>query len=80
MFFTSPRNSIAAQRSLLERLQCNILLSPNPRPPYTTALADACGLSILEVPSVEDLLDEQHDFFPFERAYEEALSEPFLAV
>lgn len=80
IFLTSPRNSMAAQKSLLEALQCTTLLSPNPRPPYTVALGDTCELNVLEIPSVEDLLHGQHDPFPFERDYEEALSEPFVAV
>ena len=80
MFLTSPRNSVAAQKSLFEHLNCKTIVSPNPRPIFTTALLGACKLNIIEVPSVEDLLGKEHHPFPFDKAFEDALSEPFFAV
>ncbi|KAJ8067956.1 hypothetical protein OCU04_003538 [Sclerotinia nivalis] len=81
IFLTSPRNSVAAQINLLERLKCTTVLSPTPRPPQTTAILEAnTKLRVLEVPTVDDLLDEKHRHFPYEKSFEKAKREPFVVV
>lgn len=80
MFLTSPRNSVAAQINLLDRLNCTIMLSSNPRPPSVTAILAAHELRVFEVPSVEDLLDKKYAHFPYKKAFAEARSDPLFAV
>ena len=80
MFLTSPRNSITAQTKLFEQLKCKTLLSPNPRPPPVKAILAAVQLSVIEVPSVEHLLEHQYKPFVFNRTFPEVLSEPLFAV
>ena len=80
MLLTSPRNSVAAQINLFDRLKCKVLLSPNPRPPAVTAIIAAHEVYVVEVPSVSDLLEKIHPHFPFEKNYHQALDQPLFAV
>lgn len=80
MFLTSPRNSVAAQINLFGRLKCKTMLSPTPRPPPVDAILDAHELRVLEVPSVDRLLEEQYPHFPVGKTFAEALSEPLFAM
>ncbi|MCJ1245408.1 hypothetical protein MMC30_002612 [Trapelia coarctata] len=80
VFLTSPRNSVAAQISLLERLKCKIMLSPSPRPPPVTAILDAHKLRLLEVPTADDLLTEQYPVYPFGKTFVEARLDPLFIV
>lgn len=56
------------------------MLSPTPRPPPVTAILHAHELRILEVPSVDRLLDEQYPHFPVVKTFAEALSDPLFAM
>lgn len=80
LFLTSPRNSIAAQIHLFDRLECTVLLSSNPRPPAVTAIASHRDFPVFEVPSVSYLLDTQHKHFAFEKTWPDARSEPLFVI
>ena len=80
MFLTSPRNSVAAQVNLFDRLKCKTILSPTPRPPSVNAVLASFQLRVVEVPSVDDLLGENHPPFPFTKSFIEARSEPVFAM
>lgn len=45
-----------------------------------TAILNAHDLRVLEVPSVDHLLDKQFPHFPIGKTFEEALSEPLFAM
>lgn len=57
MILPSPRNSVVAQLSLIHKINCNIILSTAPQLPPITGILEAIKLRKLEVPKVEDLLD-----------------------
>lgn len=80
MFLPSPRNSIAAQTSLFDRVKCKTLLTPSPPPPAVTAILEAYQTRKIEVPEVSWLLDESHPHFPYAKTFPEALKEPFFTV
>jgi len=80
MFLPSPRNSITAQVELIKKLDCKIMLSPTPQLAPTTAILSAIELQVLEVPSVEELLDTKYPHFPYNKSYESAFLEPIFAV
>ena len=80
LFLTSPRNSVAAQFNLFERLKCKILLSSAPRPPAVNAISDSQDFRVVEVPSVEYFLDTHHPQIPFTKTFEEALLDPLFVV
>ena len=79
MFLTSPRNSVAAHSSLLQRLNCTKLVAPVPRPPPVAAILEAQTLDVLDVPSVDDLLHTDYPQFAYTKTYPEAARET-LAV
>ena len=79
MFLTSPRNSVAAHSSLFKRLNCTKLVAPIPRPPPVTAILEAQTLDVLDVPSVDDLVNKEYPHFDFHKTYPEAAEET-LAV
>ncbi|GAA87321.1 NRPS-like enzyme [Aspergillus luchuensis] len=80
MFLTSPRNSVAAHRSLLDRLNCTKLVAPVPRPPPITAILEAQTLDVLEVPSIDDLLNTEYPHFEYAKTYPEAAGETFAVI
>ena len=80
MFLPSPRNSVTAQISLLERVKCRKLLTPNPRPPAVTSILAAHEIRVVEVPNVEWILDNTHQAFPYGKTFRKALTEPFFTV
>ncbi|KAL3465624.1 hypothetical protein BJX64DRAFT_50149 [Aspergillus heterothallicus] len=80
MFLTSPRNSVAAHKSLLEKLGCTRLVSPVPRPPPVAAILEAQPLDVFEVPSVDELLSKEYPHFEFEKTYPEAKKEPIAVI
>ncbi|PYI07034.1 acetyl-CoA synthetase-like protein [Aspergillus sclerotiicarbonarius CBS 121057] len=80
MFLTSPRNSVAAHNSLFKRLNCTKLVAPVPRPPPVTAILEAQTLDVLDVPSVEDLVNKDYPHFEFTKAYPEAAGETLAVI
>ena len=80
MFLPSPRNSVTAQISLLDRVKCRTLLTPNPRPPAVNAILTAHEIRVVEVPNVEWLLENLHRVFPYGKTFPKALTEPFFTV
>lgn len=80
LFLTSPRNSVAAQFNLFDRLNCKVLLSPDPRPPAVAAISDHHSFHVIEVPSVSFLLETEHPHFAFDKSWPEAQSEPLFVV
>ncbi|RAK99268.1 NRPS-like enzyme [Aspergillus ibericus CBS 121593] len=80
MFLTSPRNSVAAHSSLLQRLNCTKLVAPVPRPPPVTAILEAQTLDVLDVPSVDDLINTEYPHFEFTKTYPEAARETLAVI
>jgi len=81
LFLTSPRNSVPAHLTLLDGLDCNIFLAPTPRPPQVQALADAhSGLKVVDVPSVNELLEKKFEHFLYEKSFPEELEKPIFVV
>lgn len=80
MFLPSPRNSVIAQISLLDRVKCRTLLTPNPRPPAVNAILTAHDIRVVEVPDVDWLLEKLHQVFPYGKTFPKALTEPFFTV
>lgn len=80
IFLTSPRNSIAAQWSLLKSLNYTPFLSPSPRPPPVTAVVEALHLESFSVPSVEDLLSTDYSHFEYDKIYPTHASDKLVVV
>ena len=80
MFLPSPRNSVTAQISLLDRVKCKTLLTPNPPPPAVNAIHAAHEIRVVEVPHVDWFLEKSHRVFHYGKTFSEALTEPFFTV
>ncbi|KAJ6002607.1 acetyl-CoA synthetase-like protein [Penicillium sp. IBT 35674x] len=80
MFLPSPRNSLAAQQALLEKLDCTTLLVPTPRPPFVTAMIEAIPLKVVEVPSLDTLLTTEFPVFEYRKTYPEAATDRIVVL
>ncbi|KAL2785317.1 acetyl-CoA synthetase-like protein, partial [Aspergillus keveii] len=80
MFLTSPRNSVGAHTSLLERLECTKFLAPIPRPPPVAAILEASKVDLLDVPSIDDLLAKDYPHFELTKTYAEAATERLAVI
>lgn len=56
------------------------MVSPNPRPQAVTAITASHNLRILEIPSVEELLDISHPHYPYDKSFEETRKEPLVVL
>lgn len=71
MFIPSPRNSIVAQRELLARTECRILLTPDPEPPMVTGLLRENPMSMIKIPSLEELFKHDETIIPYVYVHEQ---------
>lgn len=75
MFLPSPRNSVEAHRSLLQRLECKTLLTPVPRPPFIANILAAHPLRTLDLPSVNTLVETEYPHFEYSKKYPEDVND-----
>lgn len=75
MLLVSPRNSGAANQSLLEKLDCKTLITPVPRPPFIAAILKAHPLETVDIPSLETLLTTEYPHFMYDKSYPEAAND-----
>ncbi|KAJ8108999.1 hypothetical protein ONZ43_g6259 [Nemania bipapillata] len=80
MFFTSPRNSPAAQRALFSKLNCETLLTTDPVPPPAVAVAQAANARTLVIPKLDELIATSYPIYSCKKTYEEAKSDPLIII
>lgn len=80
MLFTSPRYSALAQVKLMKELDCKTMLVPTVRPPVTNMILEAYEMRVYQIPELRDLLDQDHPSYPYEKTFDEARSEPLVAL
>jgi acyl-coenzyme A synthetase/AMP-(fatty) acid ligase len=80
IFTISPRNSIPALVDMFARLGCTKLLSPDPKPPPVIALLERHAMVHCPVPTLEQLLDEEHEHFPYDKAHPDACHDPLWII
>ncbi|KAL4900128.1 hypothetical protein BDW74DRAFT_183082 [Aspergillus multicolor] len=80
LFCTSPRNSPAAHKSLIQRLKSTKMLATESRPPAVTAIIEDNDLTGYNVPSVEELIGTVHPDFEWGKTYEEAAKETLVIL
>ena len=80
MFLPSPRNSVAAQINLLDRLNCKTILHPSPCPPSVSAILASHSCRAEEIPGVDNLLETHHPHFAFDKSYDKVMDDPLFAV
>lgn len=81
VFFTSPRNSLKAHLSLLERTECNIFLLSKAAPSIVEKIVENRQMNTVSFPGLDYFLqlDTVVDHYPYLKTFAEARLEP-LAV
>lgn len=80
VLLSSPRNSIPAHVNLFELLNCQVLITPTPRPQAVTTITAAHDIRVLEIPTVDELLNTKWPHYPFHKTFEDARNEPLLVL
>lgn len=80
MLLLSPRNSIAANESLLKVTGCKKLIASTPSLPPVTAILDALTLDLLEVPSVDNLIGKVYPHFEYSKSYPEHKNDRLVVI
>ena len=57
-----------------------MLIVSDPEPPHVAALTSKFELRIYKFPSLLNLLDGRHEYYPYNRTFEEAKNEPLFIV
>jgi len=71
---------VEGTRSLFEALDCNVLLAPEPQPPYLIPVLGSTKIRLCTVPSIDFFLHQEHDHFPFDKTFDKARHEPLVAL
>jgi acyl-coenzyme A synthetase/AMP-(fatty) acid ligase len=80
-FFPSPRNSVAAQKHLLERLETRVLVTPDPEPVSVSSILREYPIDVIRIPSLDELLCAQNvPPYPYKKSFEEARHEPLFVL
>ncbi|KAF4981578.1 hypothetical protein FZEAL_2644 [Fusarium zealandicum] len=82
LLLLSPRNTIEASQSLLDKTDCNTFLLPPVFPmPIVGQLVQAIQMNVVEIPGLHHWLEgEQPEPYPYNKTFEEAKSEPFVVL
>ncbi|KAI6809631.1 acetyl-CoA synthetase-like protein [Hortaea werneckii] len=81
--FSSPRNTLDAHKSLLEKTECRTLLRPSERQadPTLTKLVDEETVQVIDIPALEALLNPQPvQTFPYEADFRTCLHDAFIIL
>jgi len=79
LLLTSPRNSQAAHVNLFKLLDCTTMITSSPVPAPVTGILSSHAMRVAVLPSLDALLDQPHEHYPYEKTWAESCTEP-LAV
>lgn len=80
MIFPSPKYSLAGLEQLLKDLRCKMFLVLPSSPPVVSEYLTAHEPSVLNVPTVEFLLNTEFPHYPFGKSFATARNEPLVAL
>ncbi|KAM0425254.1 hypothetical protein ACHAPT_009571 [Fusarium lateritium] len=82
LLLISPRNTLEATLSLVQKTDCKIfLLPPSFSLPLVEQLIQTNRMNILEIPRLQHWLqDGPVELYPYNKTFEEARSDPFIVV
>ena len=80
MLFVCPHNLVAAQSNLFTLLKCRTLLVGETLPSLADVGLDTVKPRVAEVPSVAALLRKRSPYYSYGKTFEEARSEPLVAL
>lgn len=56
------------------------MLAPAARPPVTDEILDVHEMQVYQIPELEELLDQDHPHYHFEKTFEQARGEPLVVL
>ncbi|KAI1736251.1 hypothetical protein F4680DRAFT_262340 [Xylaria scruposa] len=80
IFFSSPRNSPAAHKALLETLKCKTLVTTSPVPPPALTILEVVKPQKLTIPEVDELVSKVYEHYKCDRTYEKNCRDPIWAM
>ncbi|KAL6916435.1 hypothetical protein FSST1_007930 [Fusarium sambucinum] len=81
--FLSPKNNVTGALAVLNAADCGIWVKPKEQPmlPLLEGILQEKYLKIIEIPSIDELLDaESVEPFPFDKTFEASKNEPFCIL
>ncbi|CAG7559788.1 unnamed protein product [Fusarium equiseti] len=81
--FLSPKNNVTGALAVLNASDCKIWVKPKEQPmfPLLDGILQEKYMKILELPSIDELLDvESTEPFPFDKTFESSKNEPFCIL
>ena len=81
MFYSSPRNRIDIQVALLDKLDCNIILTPEVMSEATKGVLNKRRMQKLFLPDLDYFLNEEAvEDYPYSKSWEEARKDPYVVM
>lgn len=73
---------MSAQLHLLQTADCKVLITPVQRPPAISAIVSAQKkeLRVLEIPTVDELLNTHARHFPYNKSFDQARQDPLTVM
>jgi acyl-coenzyme A synthetase/AMP-(fatty) acid ligase len=69
-----------AHINLFNLLECRIIVTPNPWPQAVAAIVAAHDIEVLEIPTVEELLNKSYPPYAYTKSFEDARKEPLVVL
>ncbi|KAK4233779.1 hypothetical protein C8A03DRAFT_47750 [Achaetomium macrosporum] len=82
-FLPSPRNSTAAQKDLLTRLECRVLATTDPEPQFVSNILRGYPVeTVVRTPPLDALLQESDHVrpYPYDKSFDAARNDPILVL
>jgi hypothetical protein len=68
-----------AHLHLFQLLDVKVMVVPEPQPIMIASILEASGAQALKAPTLSELLDQEHEPYPYNKTFEAARLEPLLA-
>ena len=66
--------------ALIEHLDCNTMLVADAQPPHVQAILAARTMRTQKVPSLNEVLTNENQHYPYQKSFSSALREPFVVL
>ncbi|KAI1314056.1 hypothetical protein F5Y03DRAFT_2856 [Xylaria venustula] len=81
LFLTSPRNSLVAHKSLFERLECNVLITPDPAPSHVLQIKEVIdNCHNIVIPGIDELMETISPVYVSDKTLDKSRSDPFCVI
>ena len=81
MFYSSPRNRLEVQVALLEKLECDILMTPEQMSDATRGVLDSRAMRKIILPNLDFFLsDEPVQPYPYTKTWQAARKDPYVVM